>query len=111
MGAMMSESALLRYSVAVLAVAFAMKLSLDPLIAQDVPFLLIFGAIMVSAWYGGFGSGLLATVAAGLIADYFFLPPKGAFSGFSLEALPLLVFFVTAEVELQTNREDADHAR
>jgi hypothetical protein len=47
-------SPLLRYGVAVLAVgvAFAIKLLLDPLISQDVPFLLVFGAIMVSAWYG-----------------------------------------------------------
>src|SRR5215212_11748149 len=90
------ESVLLRYGVAALAVgvAFAIKLILDPLIVQDVPFLLVFGAIMVSAWYGGFGPGLLATVAAGLATDYFFLPPKGSFSGFGLETVPLLLFFL-----------------
>jgi PAS domain S-box-containing protein len=89
-------SLLLRYGVAVLAVgvAFAIKLLLDPLIEQDVPFLLVFGAIMVSAWYGGLGPGLLATVAAGLTTDYFFLDPKGTVSGFSLETVPLLVFFL-----------------
>jgi PAS domain-containing protein len=37
---------------------------------------------------------LLATVAAGLTADYFFLYPKGSFLGFSLETIPLLVFFM-----------------
>src|SRR5215212_7876675 len=84
----------LRYGVAILAVgvAIAVKLLLDPLIVQNVPFLLVFGAIMVSAWYGGFGPSLLATVAAGLATDYFFLPPKGSFSGFGLETVPLLVF-------------------
>src|SRR5918995_4643909 len=89
-------SPLLRYGVAVLAVgvAFALKLLLDPLIAQDVPFLLVFGAIMVSAWYGGLGPGLLATAAAGLATDYFFLSPKGSFSLLSLETVPLLVFFL-----------------
>jgi PAS domain S-box-containing protein len=89
-------SPFLRYGVAVLAVgvAFAIKLLLDSLIVQDVPFLLVFGAIMVSAWYGGLGPGLLATVAAGLMADYFFLPPKGSFSGFGPETVPLLVFFL-----------------
>ena len=87
-------SPFLRYGVAVLAVgvAFGLKLLLDPLIVQDVPFLLVFGAIMVSAWYGGLGPGLLATVAAGLATDYFFLPPKGSFSWFGLETVPLLVF-------------------
>src|SRR5215210_1979521 len=89
-------SPFLRYGVAVLAVgvAFAIKLLLDPLIVQDVPFLLVFGAIIVSAWYGALGPGLLATVTAGLTADYFFLYPKGSFSGFSLETVPLLVFFL-----------------
>src|SRR5215203_5265529 len=88
-------SLLLRYGVAVLAVgiAFLVKLLLDPLIVQNVPFLLVFGAIMASAWYGGLGPGLLATVVAGLVTDYFFLPPEGAFARFSLETVPILVFF------------------
>src|SRR5829696_4276637 len=89
-------SLLLRYGVAVLAVgmAFLVKLLLDPLIVQETPFLLVFGAIMISAWYGGLGPGLLATVAAGLATDYFFLQPTSSFSGFSLETVPLLVFFL-----------------
>src|SRR5215207_6522791 len=89
-------SLLLRYGVAVLAVgmAFLVKLLLDPLIVQETPFLLVFGAIMISAWYGGLGPGLLATVAAGLATDYFFLQPTSSFSGFSLETVPLLAFFL-----------------
>src|SRR5829696_6212111 len=89
-------SPLLRYGVAVLAVgvAFGLKLLLAPLIVQDTPFLLIFAAIMISAWYGGLGPGLLATFTGGLAADYFFLPPTGSLSGFSLETVPLLVFFL-----------------
>src|SRR5918995_446731 len=89
-------SPLLRYGVAVIAVgmAFLVKLLLDPLIVQETPFLLIFGAIMISAWYGGLGPGLLATVAAGLATDYFFLQPASSFSGFSLETVPLLAFFL-----------------
>jgi PAS domain S-box-containing protein len=93
---MKHTSPLLRYGVAVLAIgmAFLVKLLLDPLIVQETPFLLIFGAIMISAWYGGLGPGLLATVAAGLATDYFFLQPTSSFSGFSLETVPLLAFFL-----------------
>ena len=96
MPSMKHTSPLLRYGVAVLAVgmAFLVKLLLDPLIVQETPFLLVFGAIMISAWYGGLGPGLLATFAAGLATDYFFLPPTGSLSGFSLETVPLLVFFL-----------------
>src|SRR5215207_4339547 len=73
MPSMKHTSPLLRYGVAVLAVgmAFLVKLLLDPLIVQETPFVLIFGAIMISAWYGGLGPGLLATFAAGLATDYF----------------------------------------
>src|SRR5919107_1493508 len=96
MPSMKHTSPLLRYGVAVLAVgmAFLVKLLLDPLIVQETPFLLIFGAIMISAWYGGLGPGLLATVAAGLATDYFFLQPTSSFSGLSLETVPLLAFFL-----------------
>lgn len=44
--------------------------------------------------YGGLGPGLLATVLAALITDYFFLYPIGSFSGLSLEATPLVVFIL-----------------
>ena len=86
-------SPLLRYGVAVVVAGLALgiKLLLDPLIPQDVPFLLLFGAVMVSAWYGGPGPGLLTVVLAGLATDYFFLRPQDPFG---LEAVPLLVFLL-----------------
>lgn len=86
----------LRFGVAVTSVSLALglKLLLDPITIQDTPFLLTFGAIMVSAWYGGLGSGLSATVLATLITDYFFLYPRSSFSGLSPEAVPLVAFLV-----------------
>ena len=53
---------LLRYGVAVLSVlaALGLKLLIDPLIVQRIPFMFVFAAVIVSAWYGGFGPGLLA---------------------------------------------------
>src|SRR5215210_4194352 len=84
----------LRYGVAALAVGVALlvKLLLDPLTVQDTPFLLVFGAIMVSAWYGGLGPGLMATGLSVLATDYFFLYPKGALSGFSVEGIDVATF-------------------
>ena len=71
-----------RYGVAVLAVAIALllKLLLVPLIQEESPFLLFFAAVMVSAWYGGLGPGLLATALAAGVSDYFFLSPTYSFS-------------------------------
>src|SRR5215210_3074845 len=84
----------LRYGVATLAVGVALliKLLLDPLTVQDTPFLLVFSAIIVSAWYGGLGPGLMATGLSVLATDYFFLYPKGALSGFSVEGIDVATF-------------------
>jgi PAS domain S-box-containing protein len=43
----------------------------------NVPYLQFFPAIMVAAWYGGLGPGILATALSALAATYFFLPPAG----------------------------------
>ena len=114
------ENGLLRYGFAVLAVgaAFAIKLLLDPLIVQESPFLLILGAIMISAWYGGLGPGLLATVAAGLATDYW---REGGPLRHAREVIltrrevrtrerTRIRDTLTAEVEVPTNREDDEDA-
>jgi PAS domain S-box-containing protein len=84
----------LRYGVAVLAVGvvLAVKLLLDPWITAQSPFLLLAGAVVVSAWFGGLGPGLLATFLGALCANYFYLPPEGTFTGFGVAFLPLLLF-------------------
>ena len=88
------SSPFLRYAVAVLAVALVLllKLLLNPLITQQSPFLLMAGAVMVGAWFGGFGPGLLATILGALAADYFFLEPVGSFTGLGVGFLPFILF-------------------
>lgn len=75
-------SALLRYGVAVLAVAIALivRLPVWSVLGKDAPFLTFFPAVLVSAVYGGFGAGLFATFLSGLIANYFVVPPAFSFS-------------------------------
>ncbi|WP_442940379.1 PAS domain S-box protein [Nostoc sp.] len=71
-------SQLLRYGIVVLIVALVLvlMLMLDPWLSMNgTPFLLFFSAVVVSAWYGGLKSGLLATSLSALLSDYFFLPP------------------------------------
>ncbi|MBD2094302.1 PAS domain-containing protein [Trichocoleus sp. FACHB-591] len=73
-----TRSQVQRYGIAGLSVLLAsvLMLLLDPLLAMTrSPFLLFFGAVMVSAWYGGLGPGLFATALSGFISTYFFLPP------------------------------------
>ena len=90
----MKRSTLLQYGVAALAVALVilLKLLVDPLIAEQSPFLLLAAAVMVGAWFGGLGPGLLATALGALAADYFFLLPVGSFTPLGLAFLPLLLF-------------------
>jgi len=106
----------LRYSVAALAVAVALlaKLLLDPLTVQDTPFLLVFSAIIVSAWYGGLGPGLMATGLSVLATDYFFLYPRGSFSGFSAEGIDVATLAlegVLVSVLTSSLRSARDRAR
>jgi PAS domain S-box-containing protein len=67
----------LLYAVAPIAVtvAAALKLAAGPILYEGVPFLLFFGAVMASAWVGGFRVGVVATGLAALVADFLFLPP------------------------------------
>jgi PAS domain S-box-containing protein len=70
------------YNTAIVSVGLALLLMLilDPLAGMtQSPFLLFFGAVVVSAWQGGIRSGLVATALAALISNYFFLEPKYAF--------------------------------
>jgi signal transduction histidine kinase len=87
----------LRYGVAVASVALALGLKqlLDPLITQHSPFLLLSGAVMVAAWFGGLGPGLLATALGAISADYLFLAPVGSFTGLvGKGTLPLSLFLL-----------------
>ncbi|MBN3959629.1 PAS domain S-box protein [Nostoc sp. NMS8] len=110
-------SKLVRYSIAVLIVtsALILMLMLDPWLSMSgTPFLLFFSAIMLSAWYGGLKSGLLATSLSALLSNYFFLPPVFELS-FDLSnsvrigffALQGLLFSIICEA-LKTAKKQAD---
>lgn len=110
-------SQLLRDGIVVLIVALALvlMLMLDPWLSMSgTPFLLFFSAVMVSAWYGGLKSGLLATSLSALLSDYFFLPPAYELSfdlsnsvQIGLFALQGLLFSIICEA-LKTAKKRAD---
>ncbi|MBX3450292.1 MAG: response regulator [Planctomycetaceae bacterium] len=86
------------YGVGVAAVLAALlfKLILDPFVSQqETPFLLFSSAIMLSAWYGGLKPGLVATLMAIAIMNWFFLEPrfKLAIEG-SQQMLQVVVFLI-----------------
>jgi len=89
------RSQLRRYGIAVLTVALALMLTLwlNHWVAMtSSPFLMFFGAVMVSAWYGGTNSGLLATALSALISAYFFLDPVYSLDLNLTKSVRLLLF-------------------
>lgn len=66
----------IRYAFPFLAVTTATFFaSLLPWRADPSHFTLYFLAVMLSAWYGGFGAGLISTILSALALDYFFISP------------------------------------
>jgi signal transduction histidine kinase len=91
----MSRMHLVSYGVSLLAVAIALLLArlLPPGLSGLGP--LFLAAVMVSAWYGGLGPGLLATAVSALVLDV--LRPSAYWPGAGAEeAVRLGVFLLAA---------------
>jgi signal transduction histidine kinase/ActR/RegA family two-component response regulator len=73
-----STNRVLRYGCAVAASAVALLITwgLGPQVVGITPF--FFAAVMISAWIGGLGPGLLATLLAGVSSAYFFVEPPNS---------------------------------
>src|SRR5919197_1143331 len=103
----------LRYAISIASVAAALSLaSLLPSRADPSHFTLFFAAVMVSAWYGGLGAGLLATILSALSLDYFFIAPIHSITLDWRALLRLTVFVVVSIVtsSLTAARKRAEEA-
>ena len=114
-GRMLIESRppLLRYAISIASVGLALALAaLLPYRADPSHFTLFFAAVMVSAWYGGLGTGLLATILSALSIDYFFIGPIHTITLDWQAFLRLAVFLVVALITsyLTTARKRAEEA-
>lgn len=71
------DSWFVRYSLAVIVVALAtiIRILLRPIIPTGFPFLTYFLAVMLAAWHGGLGPGLVASVLSTLAADLLLIEP------------------------------------
>lgn len=66
------------YAVPVVVTMFALMLRhfLAPILGESAPLLVFIVPIILSAWYGGFGPGIVATFVAAMVGTYFFVPPR-----------------------------------
>jgi K+-sensing histidine kinase KdpD len=86
-----------RYGVAILAVAvaFVLRLALQDWLGREVPFLQFFPAIVLAAWFGGFGPGCVATLTSAGLAVVFVLTPADRVVTTDPADLGALLLFVT----------------
>ena len=75
-----------------------------PWLGHHVPYLLFYLAIMLAAWYGGLGPGILATLTSAVVAaSPFALSPGGLLS--PQEAIPLVVFIAIGIIASRLNED------
>src|SRR5882672_2920686 len=86
-----------RWVVAIVSVASAVILGMEvEKYWHSTPYTSLFiCAILISAWVGGFGPGLLAVTLSVLAFDYFFLPPIYSFT-VDLSSMPRLILFAVS---------------
>ena len=84
-----------RYGVAVAAplIAAALRGALSSLWGDDLPFLTFTPAVVLSAWAGGFGPGIVTTALGAALASYFWLPPYHSLRVATAANVIGLVFF------------------
>ena len=82
-------------AVALIGAALLLRYALRSWLGPNVPYLQFFPAILIAAWYGGRGPGVVATATASLAAMYFFLPPAGLAVGQTADLVPLSLFVAT----------------
>ena len=88
-----------RYGVAVLSVIAALLIARWPALhLETAPTSLFLCAVMISAWLGGIGPGLLATALSCLAFNYYFLEPQHSFAVKSDEMPRFVIFAVAALV-------------
>ncbi|WP_207792121.1 sensor histidine kinase [Siccirubricoccus phaeus] len=64
--------------MAIVAAVFVVRIAADRILPEGYPYLLSFIAILIAATVFDHTCGLIATVLAGLLADWFYLPPVGS---------------------------------
>src|SRR5258708_2496169 len=87
---------LVAYGVAVLAPAVSLLVGwpLWPVLGDAVPHMTFFPAVMIAAYFGGFGPGLLATILSAVAANYLLPQQLPSFQATRVNEVAALILFV-----------------
>lgn len=100
-----------RYGVGLLATSVAFVLSLMlPEATDETAFLLFLAAVAFSAWYGGVGPAVLATILGAGLGDYFFVQPRYQWTILAAGGLMRLVVFGSTSLGIILIRESRGRA-
>src|SRR5262245_66232449 len=93
-----ASSRLARYSMAIVSsgVTLVICLFLNEALSGSLPLTLFIIPVVVSAWFGGLGPGLLATLLCGLASDYFLTEPHFSFFSMDTADWERLMLFLAA---------------
>jgi PAS domain S-box-containing protein len=80
-------------AVAAVALATATRVALVPVLGDRFPFLAFLVAIILAAWYGGFGPAIVAIGLSWLALDQFLLQPRGPLQLYAARWERFLAFF------------------
>ena len=107
MGIRAPRTAPVRYAIAVGAAAamVALRAALAPLLGDELPFLTLISAVVVSAWAGGFWPSMLTTGLCAATAAFLWLPPLHTFRIRELSDLVALLLFITIGTLVSTLSE------
>jgi PAS domain S-box-containing protein len=92
----LSPAAGVAASFLALAAAIALRSALDPVLADSVPFITLFGAVAAAIWLSGLKAAVAVSLVGYVAAAYLFIPPRGAVGFGTVENLVgLLVYLFT----------------
>ena len=106
-------SILTRYGFVVLTVVIAslLRSALVSAIGEGVPFILYYPTVVLCAWFGGLGPGLLSAALGGLVAWYVFIPPQYSFMFSDPTAPAQMTLFLLAGALISLLAESLHRAR
>jgi diguanylate cyclase (GGDEF)-like protein/PAS domain S-box-containing protein len=81
------------FSILLVTASIAVTLVLWPGM-RETPFVLLFFAVLLASWRGGYGPGLIATALSAIVSKLFIIPPDYSLSFGSREDLLRLLVFV-----------------
>jgi PAS domain S-box-containing protein len=104
---------LARYAVAIGAtvLAVALRSAMTPLWGNTLPFIFFYPAIMLSAWFGGLGPGILATFLSAAAAMTLWLPDVSPMSVRNLADVTGLIAFAAIGILLSVLTEALHRTR